>query len=151
MDDLQELYREVILDHNRTPRNFGELKDATRIIDGVNPLCGDKMTLYVKLHAGTIEDISFKGTGCAISVASSSLMTERVKGRTVTETLALFGQIHDLLTGEHVHVHVEELDKLAALGGVREYPTRVKCASLAWHALKAAVADDEAKHNVSTE
>jgi nitrogen fixation protein NifU and related proteins len=151
VDDLQELYREVILDHNRTPRNFGELKDATRVIDGVNPLCGDKMTLYVKLRAGTIEDISFKGTGCAISVASSSLMTERVKGRTVTETLALFEQIHDLLTSEHAHVDVEELDKLAALGGVREYPTRVKCASLAWHALKAAVADDEAKQNISTE
>jgi nitrogen fixation NifU-like protein len=151
VDDLQELYREVILDHNRTPRNFGELKDATRVIDGVNPLCGDKMTLYVKLRAGKVEDISFKGTGCAISVASSSLMTERVKGRTVVETLALFEQIHDLLTGEHAHAHVEELDKLAALGGVREYPTRVKCASLAWHALKAAVADDEAKQNVSTE
>ena len=151
MDDLQELYREVILDHNRTPRNFGEMKDATRVIDGVNPLCGDKMTLYVKLRGGKVEDISFKGTGCAISVASSSLMTERVKGRTVAETLALFDQIHDLLTGEHAHVHVEELDKLAALGGVREYPTRVKCASLAWHALKAAVTDDEAKQNVSTE
>jgi nitrogen fixation NifU-like protein len=151
VDDLQELYREVILDHNRTPRNFGELKDATRVIDGVNPLCGDKMTLYVKLRAGRVEDISFKGTGCAISVASSSLMTERVKGRTVAETLALFDQVHDLLTGEDVHVHVEELDKLAALGGVREYPTRVKCASLAWHALKAAIADDEAKQNVSTE
>jgi nitrogen fixation NifU-like protein len=151
VDDLQELYREVILDHNRTPRNFGELKDATRVIDGVNPLCGDKMTLYVKLRAGRVEDISFKGTGCAISVASSSLMTERVKGRTVAETLALFDQVHDLLTGEDLHVHVEELDKLAALGGVREYPTRVKCASLAWHALKAAVADDEAKQNVSTE
>jgi nitrogen fixation NifU-like protein len=151
VDDLQELYREVILDHNRTPRNFGELKDATRVIDGVNPLCGDKMTLYVKLRAGRVEDISFKGTGCAISVASSSLMTERVKGRTVAETLALFDQVHDLLTGEDLHVHVEELDKLAALGGVREYPTRVKCASLAWHALKAAIADDEAKQNVSTE
>jgi nitrogen fixation protein NifU and related proteins len=151
VDDLQELYREVILDHNRTPRNFGELKDATRVIDGVNPLCGDKMTLYVKLRAGKVEDISFKGTGCAISVASSSLMTERVKGRTVVETLALFDQIHDLLTGEDAHAHVEELDKLAALGGVREYPTRVKCASLAWHALKAAIADDEAKQNVSTE
>lgn len=151
MDDLQELYREVILDHNRTPRNFGELKDATRVVEGVNPLCGDKMTLYVKLDGGKVEDISFKGTGCAISVASSSLMTERVKGRTVTETLALFDQVHDLLTGHHDHVHVEELDKLAALGGVREYPTRIKCASLAWHALKAAVAEDHAPQNVTTE
>lgn len=153
MDDLQELYREVILDHNRTPRNFGELKDATRVVEGVNPLCGDKMTLYVKLDSGTVEDISFKGTGCAISVASSSLMTERVKGRSVEETLALFDQVHDLLTGhhDHDHVHLENLDKLAALGGVREYPTRVKCASLAWHALKAAIAEHEATPNVTTE
>lgn len=149
MDDLQELYREVILDHNRAPRNFGELAGATRVVDGVNPLCGDKMTLYVKLDHGKIEDIRFKGTGCAISVASSSLMTERVKGRTVAETLALFEQVHDLLTGDHAHVDVEQLDKLAALGGVREYPTRVKCASLAWHALKAAVAEDA--KNVTTE
>ena len=149
MDDLQELYREVILDHNRSPRNFGELADATRVIDGVNPLCGDKMTLYVKLGGGKVEDISFKGTGCAISVASSSLMTERVKGRTVAETLQLFEQVHDLLTGDHLHLDVEQLDKLAALGGVREYPTRVKCASLAWHALKAAVTEDA--QNVTTE
>jgi nitrogen fixation protein NifU and related proteins len=149
VDDLQELYREVILDHNRAPRNFGELANATRVVDGVNPLCGDKMTLYVKLGDGKVEDIRFKGTGCAISVASSSLMTERVKGRTVAETLALFEQVHDLLAGDHTHVDVEQLDKLAALGGVREYPTRVKCASLAWHALKAAVAEDA--KNVSTE
>jgi len=149
VDDLQELYREVILDHNRSPRNFGELADATRVVDGVNPLCGDKMTLYVKLGGGKVEDIRFKGTGCAISVASSSLMTERVKGRTIAETLALFEQVHDLLAGDHAHVDVEQLDKLAALGGVREYPTRVKCASLAWHALKAAVAEDA--KNVTTE
>ena len=142
MDDLQELYREVILDHNRAPRNFGELANATRVIDGVNPLCGDKITLYVKVSGGKVEDISFKGTGCAISVASSSLMTERVKGRTVAETLALFEQVHDLLTGDQASVNLEQLDKLAALGGVREYPTRVKCASLAWHALKAAVTED---------
>lgn len=150
MDDLQELYREVILDHNRQPRNFGELKDANRVIEGVNPLCGDKMTLYVKLADGKVQDISFKGTGCAISVASSSLMTERVKGTTVTATLELFDKMHDLLTGPHSHEPPEDLDKLAALGGVREYPTRVKCASLAWHALKAAVADEPAD-NVTTE
>lgn len=142
MDDLQELYREVILDHNRHPRNFGELKDANRVIEGVNPLCGDKMTLYVKLADGKVQDISFKGTGCAISVASSSLMTERVKGTTVPATLKLFDKVHDLLTGAHSHEPPEDLDKLAALGGVREYPTRVKCASLAWHALKAAIAGD---------
>ena len=96
MDELQELYREVILDHNRNPRNFGELADATRVVAGVNPLCGDKMTLYVKLGGGKIEDIRFQGTGCAISVASSSLMTERVKGAPVAAALALFDKIHDL-------------------------------------------------------
>ena len=142
MDDVQELYREVILDHNRNPRNFGELGDATRVISAVNPLCGDKLTLYVKVGDGTVTDIKFKGSGCAISVASSSLMTERVKGAKVPDALRLFDQMHDLLTGAHDHEPAEDLDKLAALGGVREYPSRVKCASLAWHALKAAVADD---------
>ena len=148
MDELQELYREVILDHNRNPRNFGTLADATRVVAGVNPLCGDKMTLYIKLADGTIQDIRFQGTGCAISVASSSLMTERVKGVPVAEALDLFSKVHDLLTGAHDHAH-GELDKLAALGGVREYPSRVKCASLAWHALKSAVEGEAA--NVSTE
>ena len=142
MDDVQELYREVILDHNRNPRNFGELSDATRVISAVNPLCGDKLTLYVKVGDGTVTDIKFKGSGCAISVASSSLMTERVKGAKVPDALRLFDQVHDLLTGAHDHEPAEDLEKLAALGGVREYPSRVKCASLAWHALKAAVADD---------
>ena len=150
MDDVQELYRQVILDHNRNPRNFGELGDATRVISAVNPLCGDKLTLYVKLGDGTVSDIKFKGSGCAISVASSSLMTERVKGTTISDALRLFDQIHDLLTGAHEHEPAEDLDKLAALGGVREYPSRVKCASLAWHALKAAVAAD-AGGTVSTE
>ncbi len=142
MDDLQELYRQVILDHNRNPRNFGEIDDATRVISATNPLCGDKLTLYVKLGDGVVQDIRFKGTGCAISVASSSLMTERVKGTAVPAALQLFDQVHDLLTGAHDHAPAADLDKLAALGGVREYPSRVKCASLAWHALKAAVADD---------
>ena len=149
MDELQELYREVILDHNRNPRNFGELADATRVVAGVNPLCGDKMTLYVKLDGGKIEDIRFQGTGCAISVASSSLMTERVKGLPVGVALDLFDKVHDLLTGPR-HEPAADLDKLAALGGVREYPSRVKCASLGWHALKSAVADDTAS-NVTTE
>ena len=148
MDELQDLYREVILDHNRRPRNFGELADATRVVEGVNPLCGDKLTLYLKLGDGTVQDVRFKGTGCAISVASSSLMTERVKGASVADTLALFDQVHDLLTGGG-DLTAENLDKLAALAGVREYPTRIKCASLAWHALKSALQGDDAK--VSTE
>ncbi len=140
MDELQELYREVILDHNRRPRNFGELPGANHVIEAVNPLCGDKLTLYVKVADGRVEDIRFKGSGCAISVASSSLMTERVKGQTVGESLELFDKVHGLLTGA-VEEPAEDLDKLAALAGVREYPTRVKCASLAWHALKAAVTE----------
>ena len=150
MDELQDLYRQVILDHNRNPRNFGALADATRVVAGVNPLCGDKMTLYVKLGDGKIEDIRFQGTGCAISVASSSLMTERVKGLPVSAALQLFEKIHELLTTSSDQAPAPELDKLAALGGVREYPSRVKCASLGWHALKSAVADDTAS-NVTTE
>ena len=148
MDELQDLYREVILDHNRRPRNFGELADANHVIEGVNPLCGDKMTLYLKLADGKVQDVKFKGSGCAISVASSSLMTERVKGATVEASLALFDKVHDLLTGAG-DASPEELDKLAALAGVREYPTRVKCASLGWHALKAALDGGGAK--ISTE
>jgi len=143
VDELQELYREVILDHNRRPRNFGELADANHVIDAVNPLCGDKLTLYVKVGGGRVEDIRFKGTGCAISVASSSLMTERVKGQTLAASLELFEKVHGLLTG--TSEAAEDLDKLAALAGVREYPTRVKCASLAWHALKAAVTGADGK------
>jgi nitrogen fixation NifU-like protein len=150
VDELQDLYREVILDHNRNPRNFGELADATRVVAGVNPLCGDKMTLYVKLADGRIQDIRFQGTGCAISVASSSLMTERVKGAPVAAALELFDKIHELLTAPHAPEPSAGLEKLAALGGVREYPSRVKCASLAWHALKSAVADDQAG-SVTTE
>jgi nitrogen fixation NifU-like protein len=150
VDELQELYREVILDHNRNPRNFGELADATRVVAGVNPLCGDKMTLYVKVGDGKIQDIRFQGTGCAISVASSSLMTERVKGTAVSAALELFDKVHELLTAPHVHEPPADLDKLAALSGVREYPSRVKCASLGWHALKSAIADDTAA-KVTTE
>ena len=150
MDELQDLYRQVILDHNRNPRNFGALADATRVVAGVNPLCGDKMTLYVKLGNGKIEDIRFQGTGCAISVASSSLMTERVKGLPVDAALQLFAKVHDLLTGPREHEPAADLEKLAALGGVREFPSRVKCASLGWHALKSAVADSAAT-NVTTE
>ena len=148
MSELLDLYKEVILDHNRSPRNFGELEDANRTVEGVNPLCGDRIKLYVKMAGDRIEDIRFKGTGCAISVASSSLMTERVRGKTVAESLALFDQVHEMLTGDAAATP-ENLDKLAALSGVREFPTRVKCASLAWHALKTAVTSSDDK--VSTE
>lgn len=147
MNDLKELYREVILDHNRSPRNFGELKNADRVVNGVNPLCGDKMTLYLQLDGDRIDDIRFEGTGCAISVASSSLMTERVKGASIEATLALFDDVHEMLTTDSEPS--DKMEKLAALAGVREYPSRVKCASLGWHALKSALtgSDDE----ISTE
>jgi nitrogen fixation NifU-like protein len=138
VNELRELYREVILDHNREPRNFGELAEANHVVEGINPLCGDKMTLYVKLRGDIIEDVRFRGTGCAISVASSSLMTERVKGRAVGPTLDLVAQVHEMLTGRASEPS-QNMDKLAALAGVREFPSRVKCASLAWHALKAAL------------
>lgn len=143
-----DLYREVILDHNRSPRNFGELEDADRVVEGVNPLCGDRMTLFVNLADGRIADIKFKGTGCAISVASSSLMTERVKGASIDESMRLFDEVHEMLAGSGDTVP-EDLDKLAALAGVREFPTRVKCASLGWHALKTALSGGDDK--VSTE
>ena len=147
MNELTELYREVILDHNRSPRNFGELEDADRVVNGINPLCGDKMTLYLKLDGDRIDDARFEGTGCAISIASSSLMTERVKGSTVDETLGLFDDVHKMLTGSDMSV--ERMEKLAALAGVREFPSRVKCASLAWHALKTALTGDGCE--ISTE
>lgn len=148
MNDLTDLYREVILDHNRHPRNFGSLEAADRVVKGVNPLCGDKMTLYLKLDGDRISDVKFEGTGCAISVASCSLMTERIKGATVDESLALFDDVHGMLTDANSEPD-EHMEKLAALAGVREYPSRVKCASLAWHALKAALTGTEAK--ISTE
>jgi nitrogen fixation NifU-like protein len=147
MNGLKELYREVILDHNRSPRNFGELENADRVVNGINPLCGDKMTLYLKLNGDRIDDVRFEGTGCAISIASSSLMTERVKGASVDETLDLFDDVHDMLTG--VRDPDDGMEKLVALAGVREFPSRVKCASLAWHALKSALTSD--KDEISTE
>ena len=147
-DHMRELYREVILDHNRAPRNFGELDDATRVVEAVNPLCGDELTLYLKTDGDRVTDIHFTGTGCAISVASSSLMTEKIKGCECAAALEMFDAVHDMLTGVS-EPDIDALDKLVALAGVREYPSRVKCASLAWHALKTALASD--KTSVSTE
>lgn len=147
MNELEDLYREVILDHNRSPRNFGPLEDADRVVNGVNPLCGDKLTLYLSLDGDRIDDARFEGTGCAISVASSSLMTERIKGTSVDETLALFDAVHEMLMGRTEPD--ERMEKLAALAGVRDYPSRVKCASLAWHALKSALSGQA--EDISTE
>jgi nitrogen fixation protein NifU and related proteins len=146
--DLKDLYRDVIVDHNRQPRNFREIPDADRRADGFNPLCGDKLTVYVKLDGDRIADVSFNGSGCAISIASASLLTESVKGRTIAEAEGLFSQMHRLLTRDDVDIDLSSLGKLGALSGVREFPARVKCASLCWHTLDAALHQQE---QVSTE
>ena len=140
MSDLSDLYQEVILDHNRRPRNWGALADATQKAEGYNPLCGDRLTLHVRIEGGRIDGVSFEGSGCAISKASASLMTDAVKGHTVIEALDLFDRVHDMLTTP-IDQPVDEgsVGKLAVLSGVREFPTRVKCASLAWHTLKSAI------------
>ena len=135
--ELNDLYRDVILDHNRRPRNFGDLESADASVEGYNPMCGDHLTLRLKLDDGTISDIRFEGQGCAISTASASLMTEAVKGKSREEALQLFDRVHQLLTDDSAPS--DELGKLAALSGVREYPARVKCASLCWHTLNAAL------------
>ena len=149
MSDLRDLYQEVILDHNRHPHNFRELDGADRHADGNNPLCGDRLAVYVNLDGETISDVSFLGSGCAISKASASLMTDAVKGRTLAEARLLFERFLALVTGDAAAVDAAALGKLVVLAGVRDYPTRVKCASLAWHTLRAAVED---RHEVvSTE
>ena len=147
--DLKDLYRDVIVDHNRNPRNFGKLEPADAHADGHNPLCGDRLSLYVNLDGDRLRDVKFSGTGCAISVASASLLTEAVKGKTRGEVKDLFEDMHALLTRHDSNVDTDKLGKLAALSGVREFPARVKCASLCWHTLNAAL-DREAKA-VSTE
>jgi nitrogen fixation NifU-like protein len=148
--ELNDLYRDVILDHNRRPRNFGPLETADASADGVNPLCGDRLTLRLKLCADKIEEIRFEGQGCAISTASASLMTEAVKGKTRAEALGLFDRIHRLLTEDDAEA--DGLGKLAALSGVREYPARVKCASLCWHTLASALNSRDAHSpQISTE
>ena len=147
--DLKDLYRDVIVDHNRSPRNFRKIAGADKVLEGFNPLCGDKLTLYLKLDGETIKDLSFEGSGCAISVASASLMTERLKGKSRADADRIFAEMHDLLTRSEPPPDLEPLGKLAALAGVREYPSRVKCASLCWHTLKGALHGDAA--SVSTE
>ena len=142
MSDLRDLYQEVILDHNRNPRNFGPLEDADLRADGHNPLCGDKLSIAVNVVEGVVTDIRFEGSGCAISKASASLMTEGIKGRTLDEARKLFGRFHQLVTDRSVPPD-EELGKLAVFAGVRDYPARVKCAILAWHTLRAAVDDNQ--------
>ena len=134
--DLRELYQEVIFDHNRQPRNFHAMADADHQADGHNPLCGDQLTVYLRIEDGLVKDVSFVGHGCAISTASASLMTEAVKGKPVAEVEALFHDFHALLTDAPPD---RDFGKLAVLSGVREFPARVKCATLAWHTLHNAI------------
>jgi nitrogen fixation NifU-like protein len=148
-DDLRDLYQEVIFDHNRNPRNFRVIDNADRKVEGFNPLCGDRLTLFLKMDGDRIIDASFQGSGCAISTASVSLMTEIVKGKTEQEANDLFKIFHEMTTGKDEQINLEAVGKLAVLAGVREYPARVKCATLAWHTLDAALKNEQKA--VSTE
>src|SRR5690242_8670269 len=139
MPSLSELYQNVILEHNRSPRNYRTMGDASRTAQGHNPMCGDQVTVWVRLEGDRIGDVSFQGAGCAISKASASLMTGAVKGKTRAEADVLFERFHRLITGDLGRDEAETLGKLAVFSGVSEFPVRVKCASLAWHALKSAL------------
>jgi nitrogen fixation NifU-like protein len=158
MDDLRDLYQEVILDHGRNPRNFGKLPNANRTANGDNPMCGDQLTIYMHVgDDGVVDETSFEGRGCAISMASASLMTEMLKGRKEADAMALFNRFHEIATGResgacadhgHDHDHAEPgldevAERLEVMSGVREFPMRVKCATLAWHTMKAALEGDE--------
>ena len=146
MSELDDLYQEIILDHYRKPRNFGMLEGFNRAAHGDNPLCGDRLALHVKLNGDRIEDLRFKGAGCAISVASASMMTDALKGKSKADADALFERFHRMVTGESP---VNDMGKLSAFAGVSEFPVRVKCATLAWHTLRAAL--EGMKDPVSTE
>jgi nitrogen fixation NifU-like protein len=149
MSDLRDLYQEVILDHSKRPRNFGPLPKANRKAEGYNPLCGDRETVYLTLDGDVLKDVRFEGTGCAISTASASMMTESLKGKTREEADRLFARFRDLITGKDKSDSGRDLGKLEVFSGVREYPVRVKCATLPWHTLKAALEGNGA--TVSTE
>jgi nitrogen fixation NifU-like protein len=149
VSELSELYQEVILDHNRRPHNFRVIEPASAKQEGYNPLCGDRLTLYLTLAGDVIQDVAFQGSGCAISKASASLMTDALKGKSIGDARALFDQFHAMITS-NPETPPADLGKLSVFAGVREFPTRVKCASLAWHTMKAAVAH-EGDGPVSTE
>jgi nitrogen fixation protein NifU and related proteins len=149
MSELRDLYQEVILDHYKRPRNFGPLEGADHKADGHNPLCGDRVTIYIVMDQDVIRDIRFEGEGCAISTASASLMTEILQGKTLAEVEALFGEFHEMLTGDPSQPADPAQGKLAVFSGVREFPARVKCATLSWHTLQAAL--KEQKEPISTE
>ncbi len=149
MSDLRELYQQVILDHNKNPRNFHEMADATNRVDGYNPLCGDHYTVFLKTEGDTIREVSFTGNGCAISKASASVMSSTVKGKSKDEATQLFETFHRLVTGDASGLSAADLGRLAAFSGVSEFPARVKCATLAWHTLKSALEGGDEK--VTTE
>lgn len=149
MSELRDLYQEVILDHYKRPRNFGPLEEADHKAEGHNPLCGDRVTIYLVIEGDVIRNISFQGAGCAISTASASLMTEMLKGKTLAEVEMLFGEFHAMLTGDPSQPADPAQGKLAVFSGVREFPARVKCATLSWHTLQAAL--KEQKEPISTE
>jgi nitrogen fixation NifU-like protein len=149
MSELNDLYQEVILDHNRKPRNFRKMEDATHAVEGFNPLCGDHITVYVRTDGDRIDDISFEGAGCAISKASASMMTASLKGKSAAEAEEAFQRIHEMLTSDEAPTDEEVLGSLVVLAGVREFPTRVKCATLSWHAMRSALRGEGA--TVSTE
>jgi nitrogen fixation NifU-like protein len=149
-NELQDLYQEMILDHSRHPHNFRRMKDADRTMEGFNPLCGDDLTLYLRLEGDRITDVSFHGRGCALSMASASMLTDMVRGRSIREAIGLFDAVRELLTDEHPQPGAPALGELQALSGVRKYPMRVKCASLSWHALRAAL-QEQPPESVTTE
>ncbi len=146
--DLRDLYQQVIMDHNKKPRNFRDMPDSNHLAHGNNPLCGDALVVYLKLDGDKIEDVSFQGSGCAISVASASLMTEALKGKTMADAEALYELVHKQMTGEDVDSAA--LGKLEVLSGVKEFPARVKCATLSWHTVHAAM-ESEQDSSVTTE
>jgi nitrogen fixation NifU-like protein len=144
MSDMRELYQEVILDHHKHPRNFGRLQGANRHAEGFNPLCGDRVTVYALVEGDVVREVAFDGSGCAICVASASVMTEILRGRTLAEIERLYGKFHDVvMSSTDTEVDAETLGKLAVFAGVREFPVRVKCATLPWHALRAALKNPE--------
>ena len=149
MPDLSDLYQEVILEHSKVPRNYRELAGADRHAEGYNPLCGDRFTVYLKMDGDIIRDVAFQGSGCAISKASASMMTQSVKGKTKEEAVAIFDRFHKLVTGRAAAPEGQDLGKLSVFSGVSEYPVRVKCATLAWHTLRAALEEDQ--KTISTE
>ncbi|MEJ2052957.1 MAG: SUF system NifU family Fe-S cluster assembly protein [Calditrichaceae bacterium] len=149
-EEFRELYQDIILDHNRSPRNFRKMDDPTHVLEGRNPLCGDHYTIYLKVNGDVIEDVSFEGSGCAISKASASVMSTTIKGKTIAEAHEYFEIFHKLVTGEaDIDEYFEKAGKIAAFGGVSEFPVRVKCASLPWHTMNSALENRE--NAVSTE